>query len=461
MIEDEPECNEDRRLQRRSTDGPCTFRSPHGCCTDGITARKDVTGAGCPVARAPEEATPLAVTVGPSTPLNCGATLLGCCTDGATTRADAYGSNCADYAAPACDQCETMVRHLNAILLQCFGQSQAIPTIICSTLNGVPSPIVPMGCASTASALSALVHDFRGPFGTSPEITCVFGGFLYVEADCNGATASLNFLVEQYTLGSRSVCDALVGCSLGRWLYAVDDCDDIADSLNLMLETWISTGGTQCVLTTPTTTTPTTTDYMPGFSIVVTTTFTSFTGGWKDLYWLIKVMQEYSCMSIAGETRINVAQLGTFVFPAASAQGRGVVQPPAIGGCGGTQHGCCDDGSTSKMDAAGSNCPGASFYPCFDNTVEIDLSVIEFPGPISLIISSGTLDCAGVAVILSAMIAEVVGPNFPIPEIGCGLAGQFVIYSWGGGEVIVDVFIYWLNFIVDCFQQHRPARQQT
>ena len=31
--------------------------------------------------------------------------------------------------------------------------------------------------------------------------------------------------------------------------------------------------------------------------------------------------------------------------------------PPLIGGCAGTQYGCCSDGVTSKADYQGSNCP--------------------------------------------------------------------------------------------------------
>ena len=38
--------------------------------------------------------------------------------------------------------------------------------------------------------------------------------------------------------------------------------------------------------------------------------------------------------------------------------------PPMVGGCAGTQHGCCDDKSTSKSDTAGSNCDAAKADFC-------------------------------------------------------------------------------------------------
>jgi len=34
----------------------------------------------------------------------------------------------------------------------------------------------------------------------------------------------------------------------------------------------------------------------------------------------------------------------------------GVIPVPPIGGCAGTRYGCCPDGVTAKIDAAGSNC---------------------------------------------------------------------------------------------------------
>lgn len=308
-------------------------------------------------------------------------------------------------------------------------------------------------CWQSAQLLSDMLNDctasevvFDIGCDAGLDQTVYNGPVLSVSSNCVATANALGGLVG--SMRGPGFSDGLIGCSLGRWLYAVDDCFGLADSFNIMLETWISTGGSQCVLTTPTTTTATTTDYMPGFTAVITSTFTSITGGWKDVYWLITALRQYACRSIMGETRINVAQLGTFTFPVA-AEERGV------GGCGGTLLGCCNDGSTAKADAEGSNCPGKSMW-CFGTGIDIDLSTVEFPGPVTLIISTGTLDCAGVAIILAAMLAEVVGPSFPVPEIGCGLAGQFVLYSWGGGEVVIEIFIHWLNFIVDCFQRQGP-----
>lgn len=119
------------------------------------------------------------------------------------------------------------------------------------------------GCNGGAS-LSGAAFDLSCDAGLDPAF--YNSPVLSATSNCVATANALGNLIG--SMRGPGFGDALVGCSLGRWLYAVDDCDDIADSLNLMLETWISTGGTQCVLTTPTTTTPTTTDYMPGFSVV-------------------------------------------------------------------------------------------------------------------------------------------------------------------------------------------------
>ena len=50
---------------------------------------------------------------------------------------------------------------------------------------------------------------------------------------------------------------------------------------------------------------------------------------------------------------------------------------PVVGGCAGTQYGCCIDGTTAKVDASGSNCPpapvvggcaGTQYGCCIDGT---------------------------------------------------------------------------------------------
>ena len=45
-----------------------------------------------------------------------------------------------------------------------------------------------------------------------------------------------------------------------------------------------------------------------------------------------------------------------------------------IGGCAGTEFGCCPDGSTSKVDQQGSNCPKKSFLK-YDQVVKGDVSI--------------------------------------------------------------------------------------